>query len=88
MAQAAGGAVEQRELFEYQLYEISRPVSIMRGETKQIELVSGTDIAAETSFVFDGSPQFDGYYSPVDYPEGYGSNGGSVLDLPHFQHRR
>ncbi len=83
MAQAAG-PVEQRELHEYQLYEINRPVSIMHNETKQIDFVSGADIAAETILVFDSSPQTDGYYSPVDYPEGYGAGGGqaqTILDI-------
>ena len=78
MAQSAQ-AVEQRERFAYQLYEIGRPVSITHNETKQIEFVSGKDIAAQTTFVFDASPQFGGYYSPIDYPEGYGSESGRVL---------
>ena len=77
-------AVEQREIFEYQLYEVARPVSIKHGETKQIEFVSGKEIAAETVFVFDGSPRTDGYYSAIDYPEGWGSGGGDVLTYLAF----
>ncbi|MCY4072700.1 MAG: DUF4139 domain-containing protein [Chloroflexi bacterium] len=72
MSGRGGGGVAQRDLFEYQLYEIERPVTIGNNETKQIEFVSGTKIAANTFFVFDKSPQFGAYYSPVDYPEGYG----------------
>lgn len=67
-----GGGVAQRGLFEYQLYEIERLITIGNNETKQIEFVNGADIAAHTFFVFDKSPQFGAYYSPVDYPEGYG----------------
>ena len=67
-----GGGVAQRDLFEYQLYEIERLVTIGNNETKQIEFVNGANIAAHTFFIFDKSPQFGAYYSPVDYPEGYG----------------
>ncbi|MCY4021445.1 MAG: DUF4139 domain-containing protein [Chloroflexi bacterium] len=72
MSGRGGGGVAQRDFFEYQLYEIARPVTIGNNETKQIEFVKGGQIAAETFFVFDKSPQFGAYYSPVDYPEGYG----------------
>lgn len=72
MSGRGGGGVAQRELFEYQLYEIERRVTIGNNETKQIEFVKGAKIAANTFFVFDKSPQFGAYYSPVDYPEGYG----------------
>ena len=77
-------SVAQRELFEYQLYEIGRPVSIKDNETKQIEFVSGADIKAGTFYVFDGSPQFGGYFSPIDYPEGYGSGAGDVVTFLEF----
>lgn len=77
-------AVAQRELFEYQLYEIARPVSIKNNETKQIEFVRGADIAASTFYVLDASPRFGGYFSPVDYPEGYGASGGDVLTFLEF----
>ncbi|MDE2950956.1 MAG: DUF4139 domain-containing protein [Chloroflexota bacterium] len=72
LAGRGGGGIAQRELFEYQLYEIERLVTIGNNETKQIEFVSGAKITANTFFVFDKSPQFGAYYSPVDYPEGYG----------------
>ena len=78
MQEDAAAGIAQRELFEYQLYEIKRPVSISGQEIKQIEFVSGEGIAATTDFVFDSSPHFDGYYSPIDYPEGFGSGGGAV----------
>jgi hypothetical protein len=57
--------VQQREFFEYQLYEIQRPVTIADNETKQVEFVSGANVPAKTFFVYDGSPDFYGYYSPV-----------------------
>lgn len=80
-----GGGVEQRELFEYQLYQVKRPVTVNNNETKQIEFVSAADIAAASFFVFDGSPQFGAYYAPVDYPEGYGTySQGEVLTFLQF----
>ena len=67
-----GGGVEQRALYEYQLYEIDRDVSIGNNETKQIEFVNSSGIAARNFYIFDKSPQFGAYYSPIDYPEGFG----------------
>ena len=84
MAAGASDEVEQREIFQYQLYEIARPVSIKDRETKQIEFVSGSQIAAETFLVFDASPRTGGYYAPIDYPEGYGAEPASVLTYLTF----
>jgi hypothetical protein len=44
--------VEQRDFFEYQLYEIARPVTVGSNETKQVEFVSGAGIPATTYYVF------------------------------------
>lgn len=72
-ADMGGGAgMEQRDLGDYKLYAVARPISIADGETKQIEFVSGVDIAADIAYVFDSSPAFRGYYSPIDYIEGRG----------------
>ena len=75
--------VEQRELFEYQLYQVARPVTIKDNETKQIEFVSGDEITATTFFVFDASPQISGYVSPIDYPDGW-PGGGDALTFLEF----
>jgi len=66
------GDVEQRDLGEFKLYAIARPISIEDEETKQIEFVRGADIAAMVTYVFDSSPAFHGYYRPIDYLEGRG----------------
>ena len=84
MAEDESAGVAQRELFEYQLYEVARRVSIKDNETKQIEFVSGSEIAASSFFVFDGSPQFGDYFSPIDFPQGYGSESGDVLTFLQF----
>lgn len=57
----ADSGVVQRELFEYQLYEIQRPVTIRDNETKQVEFVTGSDVPANTFFVYDSSPGFFNY---------------------------
>jgi hypothetical protein len=66
--------VEQREFFEYQLYEVGRPVTVQNNETKQIEFVSGQNVPATKYFVYEplggyyynyayyGSPLTDQYY--------------------------
>ncbi len=51
---ATATPVEQREFFEYNLYEIPRPVTVKDNETKQIEFVSAHDVAAAKFFVYDG----------------------------------
>lgn len=56
--------VSQREFFEYQLYEINRPVTIADNENKQVEFVTGTAIPANTYYVYNSST-FYGYYSPI-----------------------
>ena len=77
-------SVEQRDLSDYKLYAIARPITIEDGETKQIEFVSGADIAAEITYVFDSSPAFRGYYSPIDYIEGRGTTSAEVRAYLEF----
>ncbi|HET7010379.1 MAG TPA: hypothetical protein VFI11_06355 [Anaerolineales bacterium] len=61
MATQTPAAVEQREFFEYHLYEIPRPVTVRDNETKQIEFVSAQGIGAAKFFVYDGQ-QCQSYY--------------------------
>ena len=79
-----GGGAEQRELGEFKLYAVARPVTVEDGETKQIEFVNGVDIAANITFVFDSSPDFRGYYSPIDYIEGRGAASAEVRTYLEF----
>lgn len=71
-AAMAPAPVAQRELFEYQLYEIGRPVTIGNNETKQIEFVTATSVTSNTFYVFDVTSQFRGYYSHIP-DQGYGA---------------
>lgn len=80
----ASAGVEERELSEYKLYAVARPITVEDGETKQIEFVSGADIAAKITFVFDSSPAFRGYYSPIDYIEGRGATSAEVRAYLEF----
>lgn len=67
-------SVEQREFFEYQLYEVARRVTLGSNETKQVEFVSETGVPARTFYVYDGSLPFYGYYGPI-YDMSYGITG-------------
>jgi hypothetical protein len=73
-AEAAGAPqVEQRNFYEYNLYEIQRPVTVGSNETKQVEFVNGAEIPARTFYVYDGSMPFYGGGPIID--QYYGSTG-------------
>lgn len=59
---AAAAPVEEREFFEYHLYEVPRPVTVRDQETKQIEFVTSTGVPAEKFFVYDGLQCRYGYW--------------------------
>lgn len=54
MPTATPAQIEQREFFEYHLYEVPRPVTVRDNEIKQIEFVSAAGVPAERFFVYDG----------------------------------
>ena len=62
LSDAAPEPVAQRELFEYQLYEINRPVTLNDNETKQVEFVAGADVPANRYFVYDSLPRYYNYF--------------------------
>lgn len=68
-AELAAAPVEQREFFEYHLYEVPRLVTVMNNENKQIEFVSASQVPAEKFFVYDGLQCRSNYY----YCSFYGS---------------
>jgi hypothetical protein len=53
--------VVQREMFEYQLYEVNRSVTVANNETKQVEFVAGQAIPANTYYVYAPYLHFAGY---------------------------
>jgi len=68
---ATAQAVEQREFFEYHLYQVPRPVTVRDNETKQIEFVRAPAVAAEKFFVYDGlqCQSYAWYCSFSGYPQ-------------------
>jgi hypothetical protein len=67
------GAVEeqqfkQTDLFEYKLYTLQRHTDLDNDETKQVELVSGKNVAAQKLLVYDGvADQWRNWYGSYDY---------------------
>jgi hypothetical protein len=65
-------AVQERELFEYHLYDVQRPVTVRDNQTKQIEFTSAADVPAEKFFVYDGAQGLAFYGYAITEP-GYGT---------------
>jgi hypothetical protein len=63
--------VQEREFFEYHLYDVQRPVTVRDNQTKQIEFASAADVPAEKFFVYDGARGL-GFYGYVVTDPGYG----------------
>jgi hypothetical protein len=55
----AEAPMQEQPLFEYHLYTLARPTSIADNQTKQVSLLSGTDIPVVKEFVLQGN---DDYY--------------------------
>jgi hypothetical protein len=51
---AAAPQFRQTNLFEFKLYALQRRTDVAESETKQIELVSGRDVPAKKTFIYDG----------------------------------
>ena len=71
LALDAGGQpqVEEREFFEYHLYEVQRPVTVKDRQTKQIEFTSASGASAGKFFVYDASQRpWYYYYAPITEP--------------------
>jgi hypothetical protein len=76
-AAAAAPAVEQREFFEYHLYEVQRPVTVKDNSTKQIEFVTGQDVPATKFYVYDGSAGYSFWGAPMT-DSSYGAQTGNT----------
>jgi hypothetical protein len=65
---------EQRQFNQYQLYELTRRVTVANNETKQVQFVSGSNIPATSFFVYRGSTPYYNYgYALTD--QAYGTSG-------------
>jgi hypothetical protein len=75
---APAPAVEQREFFEYHLYQVTRPVTVKDNQTKQIEFVTAQNVPAVKFYVYDGAAGYSGYgWGPVA-DSGYGAQTGNT----------
>ena len=52
-AKARPREVKERALFEYHLYDVSRPITLKNNQTKQIEFITRSKIPIEKRFVLD-----------------------------------
>jgi len=68
--------VQERDFFEYHLYEVQRPVTVKDKQTKQIEFVGAAGVPADKFYVYDGARgvSFWGY---LNTDEGYGAQAGN-----------
>jgi hypothetical protein len=71
-APTAAPPVEERQLFEYHLYDVQRPVTVRDNQTKQIEFTSAAEVPAEKFFVYDGAQGLSFYGQAITDP-GYGT---------------
>ena len=59
---------KQTDLFEYKLYTLQRRADLKNNETKQVELVTGSDVAAKKVFIYDGlADQWRSWYNNYAY---------------------
>jgi hypothetical protein len=76
-AMPTSAPIEQREFFEYHLYEVPRPVTVKDNETKQIEFIRADGVPAEKFFVYDGlqcraNPWYCSSYGYIQTDPSYG----------------
>ena len=57
----AGEGFQEESFFEYHLYTLQRPATVLNNQQKQINLLEGEGIGAEKIFIFD--PGYAYYYS-------------------------
>jgi len=69
-------SVEERDFFEYHLYEVQRPVTVKDRQTKQIEFVGATAVPVEKFFVYDGARGVS-FWGWLNTDQGYGAQAGN-----------
>jgi hypothetical protein len=60
---AAEPQFQEKSFFEYHLYTLQRPATVLNNETKQIELASGQNVPVKKLFIYDGSANLGGHYN-------------------------
>ncbi|MBL8023216.1 MAG: DUF4139 domain-containing protein [Elusimicrobia bacterium] len=54
---------QEKSFFEYHLYTLQRPATLMNNETKQIELAASRDVPVKKLFIYNASGDTGGYYN-------------------------
>lgn len=71
------GQVTQKPFDDFHLYDLHRTVSLLDGETKQVQFIDATGVTLARSYVYDGSrepnPQYQNYnYAGVNQQPNFG----------------
>lgn len=87
---ATKATVDQRQFFEYHLYDIPRPVTVKNNETKQVQFVTARHVPAAKFFVYDGqgcrsNPWYCQYQGYLQTDPSYGvSSNPKVMVMVEF----
>jgi hypothetical protein len=67
----------EKSFFEYHLYTLGRPTTLMNNETKQIEMASAAQVPLKKFFVYDGAanPYYQDYNDYTRTDPNYGTAG-------------
>jgi hypothetical protein len=69
---AMADGFQEESLFEYHLYALGRPATVLNKERKQLSLLSGSDVPFRKRIIVDAMMGFNGYY-PSEGEVGTGS---------------
>jgi len=62
----------EKEFFEYHLYTLGRPATVADNQTKQIELLSASEVPVKKVFLYQGNPGVR-YYGSLQTADVYGN---------------
>ncbi len=79
---AADAGFAEQQLFEYHLYTLGRPATVRNNETKQIALLSASDVDVQKDLVFEGQKSYWYAYGANFRPgEGYATDANSKVNI-------
>jgi hypothetical protein len=62
-AEMETSSFQEKSFFEYHLYTLQRPATLMNNETKQIELASSANVPVKKLFIYNGTANVGGYFN-------------------------
>lgn len=77
----AGQQFQEKEFFEYHIYNLQRPTTLAQNETKQISLFEASDVKATKKFYYRSGGSYYYYYSNA-------SNKGKVAVIVEFENKK